>query len=178
MTKGATKEQVDQVVERAHTMGFDVQLNIGAEKVVVAILGSNTGKAPTDVFEVLPGVQTVARIMKPYKLAAREFHPEDTEFKVRGVCIGGKKLAVMAGPCAVESVEQLRETANLVKKVGASVLRGGVFKPRTSPFSFQGLEEEGLKLLAEVKAETGMPVITEVLSIEQLELTTRYADII
>ncbi len=178
MNKGASPEQVDGVVERARSMGFEVQLNIGTEKTVVAILGSNTGKAPTDLFAVLPGVQTVTRIMKPYKLAAREFHPQDTIVNLNGLAIGGKKLTLMAGPCAVESREQLRETARFVKDVGANVLRGGAFKPRTSPFSFQGLEEEALKFLAEVKAEVGLPIITEVLDIEHIEVTACHADII
>ena len=178
MSKGASKAEVDQVVDRAYSMGFDVQLNVGTEKTVVAILGSDTGKAPTDVFAVLPGVQTVTRIMKPYKLAAREFHPQDTTFDVGGLIIGGKQLAIMAGPCAVENEQQLFETAKLVKKAGAGVLRGGAFKPRTSPFSFQGLEEEALKLLAEVRAEVGIPIITEVLDVEHIEVTARHADII
>ncbi|HLC23397.1 MAG TPA: 3-deoxy-7-phosphoheptulonate synthase [Dehalococcoidia bacterium] len=178
MSKGASKAEVDQVVDRAYSMGFDVQLNVGTEKTVVAILGSDTGKASTDAFAVLPGVQTVTRIMKPYKLAAREFHPQDTTFDVGGLIIGGKRLAIMAGPCAVESEQQLFETAELVKKAGAGVLRGGAFKPRTSPFSFQGLEEEALKLLAEVRAEVGIPIITEVLDVEHIEVTARHADII
>ena len=178
MSKGASKAEVDQVVDRARSMGFDVQLNVGTEKTVVAILGSDTGKAPTDAFAVLPGVQTVTRIMKPYKLAAREFHPQDTTFDVGGLVIGGKRLVIMAGPCAVESEQQLFETAELVKKAGAGVLRGGAFKPRTSPFSFQGLEEEALKLLAEVRAEVGIPIITEVLDVEHIEVTARHADII
>ena len=178
MSKGASKAEVDQVVDRARSMGFDVQLNVGTEKTVVAILGSDTGKASTDAFAVLPGVQTVTRIMKPYKLAAREFHPQDTTFDVGGLVIGGKRLVIMAGPCAVENEQQLFETAKLVKKAGAGVLRGGAFKPRTSPFSFQGLEEEALKLLAEVRAEVGIPIITEVLDVEHIEVTARHADII
>src|SRR3972149_5091362 len=116
--------------------------------------------------------------MNPYKLAAREFHPRDTTFDVGGLVIGGKRLVIMAGPCAVESEQQLFETAELVKKAGAGVLRGGAFKPRTSPFSFQGLEEEALKLLAEGRAEVGIPIITEVLDVEHIEVTDRHADTI
>lgn len=178
MAMGATRRQVDVVIERARSMGFEVQLNVGTEKTVVAVLGSNTGKTQTDLFAVLPGVQTVTRIMKPYKLASREFHPLDTVVDVGGLAIGGERLTVMAGPCAVESAGQLRETAKAVKKAGASVLRGGAFKPRTSPFSFQGLEEEALEFLSQVKAEVGLPVITEVLDIEHIEVTARHADII
>lgn len=178
MATWATKQQVEKVVERARSLGFEVQLNVGTEKTVVAVLGSNTGKTQTDLFAVLPGVQTVTRIMKPYKLASREFHPLDTIVNVGGFSIGGDRLAVIAGPCAVESAGQLRDTAKAVKKAGACVLRGGAFKPRTSPFSFQGLEEEALEFLSQVKTEVGLPVITEVLDIEHIEVTVRHADII
>jgi len=178
MKKGATEEQVNQVVERARSLGFGVQLNVGTDKTVVAILGSNTGKVSTDVFAVLPGVENVARIMKPYKLASREFNPRPTRVKVGGIEIGGKKVVVMAGPCAVESEAQLKETAQAVQRFGASVLRGGAFKPRTSPFSFQGLEEEGVKLLARIRAELGIPVVSEVVDIQHIELLAKHVDIL
>ncbi|MEW6034820.1 MAG: 3-deoxy-7-phosphoheptulonate synthase [Chloroflexota bacterium] len=178
MRRDATREQVEHVVERARSLGFDVQLNLGTEKTVVAILGSDTGKTPTDVFAVLPGVQTVSRIMKPYKLASREFHPQSSIINVNGIEVGGQRLVIMAGPCAVESEQQLLDTARAVKKAGATILRGGAFKPRTSPFSFQGLEEEGVEMLAKVKAEVGMPVITEVVNIQHIELLARHADIL
>ncbi|MFC1919460.1 3-deoxy-7-phosphoheptulonate synthase [Chloroflexota bacterium] len=178
MMKGATKEQVDQVVERAYSMGFEVQLNMGTDKTVVAILGTDTGKAPTDTFAVLQGVQSVSRIMRPYKLASREFQSESTVIHVDGLKIGGQKLVVMAGPCAVESENQLMDTAQAVKKAGATILRGGAFKPRTSPFTFQGLEGEGLKMLARAKADFGILVVTEVLQIEHIEMISIYADIL
>ena len=178
MSKGATQEQVDHVVERAHSFGFEVQLNLGTEKTVVAILGGDTGKADTDVFAVLPGVQSVSRIMKPYKLASREFHPRPSKMSVAGVEIGGQRVVVMAGPCAVESEKQLMDTARAVQKLGAAVVRGGAFKPRTSPFSFQGLEHEALKILARVKSELGIPVITEVVDIQNLKIIEQHADII
>ena len=178
MSKGATQEQVDHVVERAHTMGFEVQLNLGTEKTVVAILGSDTGKADTDMFAVLPGVESVARIMKPYKLASREFHPRPSKISVSGVEIGGQRVVVMAGPCAVESEKQLMDTARAAQKMGAAVIRGGAFKPRTSPFSFQGLEHEGLDLLAKVRAELGIPVITEVVDVHNIDIVAEHADII
>ena len=178
MTRGASKEQVDHVVERAHSFGFEVQLNIGTEKTVVAILGSDTGKAPTDSFAVLPGVQSVTRVMRPYKLASREFHPRASKIQVDGVEIGGPHFVVMAGPCAVESEKQLMDTAKEVKRMGAMIVRGGAFKPRTSPFSFQGLENEGLELLAKVKRELGIPVITEVVEIKSIDLVARHADIL
>ncbi|HEY49130.1 MAG TPA: 3-deoxy-7-phosphoheptulonate synthase [Dehalococcoidia bacterium] len=178
MSRGATQEQVDHVVERAHSMGFEVQLNLGTEKTVVAILGSDTGKADTDMFAVLPGVESVARIMKPYKLASREFHPRPSKINVSGVEIGGQRVVVMAGPCAVESEKQLMDTARAVQKLGAAVIRGGAFKPRTSPFSFQGLEHEGLDLLAKVRSELGIPVITEVVDVHNIDIVAEHADII
>jgi 3-deoxy-7-phosphoheptulonate synthase len=178
MSKGASRQQVDHVVDRAHALGFEVQLNLGTEKTVVAILGSDTGKTSTDVFGVLPGVESVSRVMKPYKLASREFHPQSSIVNVNGVEIGGKKIVIMAGPCAVEGEEQLMETAKAVKRFGASIVRGGAFKPRTSPFSFQGLEKKALKMLAKVKSDLGIPVITEVLDIQNIEIIARHADIL
>jgi 3-deoxy-7-phosphoheptulonate synthase len=178
MKRGAAQEQVDQVVERAHSFGFDVQLNVGTEKVVVAILGSDTGKVHTDVFAVLPGVQSVTRVMKPYKLASREFHPRPSKVNVSGVEIGGQRIVVMAGPCAVESEGQLIETAVAVQECGGLILRGGAFKPRTSPFSFQGLGKEALEMLSKVKSEFGLPVITEIVDVHDIELMVEYADII
>jgi len=178
MSRGASREQVDHVVDRAHAMGFEVQLNLGTEKTVVAILGSDTGKTSTDMFAVLPGVESVSRIMKPYKLASREFHPQSSVVNVNGVEIGGQKIVIMAGPCAVESEQQLMETAKAVKKLGASIVRGGAFKPRTSPFSFQGLEKKALKMLAKVKSDLGMPVITEVVDIQNIEVIAKHADIL
>jgi 3-deoxy-7-phosphoheptulonate synthase len=153
-------------------------LNLGTEKTVVAILGSDTGKVQTDVFAVLPGVESVTRVMKPYKLASREFHPRPSKINVSGVEIGGKRVIIMAGPCAVESEKQLMETAKAVKELGATFVRGGAFKPRTSPFSFQGLEKDALKMLAKVKSDLGIPVITEVVDIQNIGLIAKHADIL
>lgn len=178
MKKGATQQEIDEVVEKARSKGLEVQLNVGTDKTVVALLGSNTGQLDKDIFAVLPGVESVTRIMKPYKLASRDFRPEGTRFSCGGLEIGGKGVVIMAGPCAVESKEQLTEVAQAVKESGASILRGGAFKPRTSPFSFQGLREEGLELLAEVKKETGLPVITEVVDPHDVKLVSDYADIL
>ena len=178
MRTGAPKEQVDQVVERAHSLGFEVQLNFGTEKTVVAILGADTGKADSGLFAVLPGVQSVSRVMKPYKLASREFHPRSSKISVAGVEIGGSGIVVMAGPCAVESEKQLMDTARAVQKLGAGVVRGGAFKPRTSPFSFQGLGHDALKMLSRVKSDLGIPVITEVLDIQNIDAIAKHADII
>jgi 3-deoxy-7-phosphoheptulonate synthase len=176
MKSKATPEQVQAVVDRAHALGFGTQLNLGTNKIVVAILGSDTGRVPTDIFAVMPGVESVKRIMKPYKLAARDFRPEPTVISYRGLEIGGRYSVVMAGPCSVESVEQMLLTAHAVREAGACVLRGGAYKPRTSPFSFQGLGELGLDILAEVKRRTGMPVITEVMDPRHLEAVAEVAD--
>jgi 3-deoxy-7-phosphoheptulonate synthase len=178
MKKGASQEHVDHVIERAKGLGFDVQLNRGTEKVVVAILGTDTGHTSTDIFAVLPGVETVTRVMKPYKLVSREFKAQNTVVSVGNVKIGGHQIVVMAGPCAVESEEQLMETARSVKEAGALILRGGAFKPRTSPFAFQGLGLPGLRMLAKVKAETGMAIITEVVDPKDVEMVAQYSDIL
>jgi len=155
-----------------------VQLNLGTNKTVIAILGPNTGQLDTDIFAVLPGVESVTRIMKPYKLAAREFKGEDTKVAVNGVEIGGKRIAVMAGPCAIEGEKQLMAAAMVVKEAGACILRGGAYKPRTSPFSFQGLEEEGLVLLRQTKRQFDLPVVTEVVDPHEVSKVTKYADIL
>jgi 3-deoxy-7-phosphoheptulonate synthase len=178
MKSGATPEHIDVVVKRAKSLGFGVQLNLGMEKVVVAILGGNTGQLSTDTFAVLPMVESVTRIMKPYKLASREFKPENTVVSINGVDIGTDRFVVMAGPCAVESEAQILEASKAVKAAGARILRGGAYKPRTSPFSFQGLEQVGLEMLAKAKREFNMPVITEVVNPQDVALVSQYVDIL
>jgi 3-deoxy-7-phosphoheptulonate synthase len=178
MRTGASTGDVDGVVEKAKSLGLDVQLNLGTDKTVVALLGSNTGQIPTDIFAVLPGVESVTRIMKPYKLASREFVSKNTVVTCGGVKIGGKQIVVMAGPCAVESEDQLMKTAEAVKKSGARILRGGAFKPRTSPFSFQGMHEKGLEILIKAKEKVGLPVVTEVVDPKDIELVSGYADML
>jgi 3-deoxy-7-phosphoheptulonate synthase len=178
MRTGAAKEEIDAVVAKAKSLDLGVQLNLGTDKVVVALLGSNTGQIPTDIFAVLPGVESVTRIMKPYKLASREFRPGNTVVDCGGVKIGGERIVVMAGPCAVESERQLMQAAEAVKKAGASILRGGAFKPRTSPFSFQGLQKKGLELLASARKEFGLPVVTEVVNTQEVNLVASYADML
>jgi 3-deoxy-7-phosphoheptulonate synthase len=180
MKTGASQEEVDSVVQKVKSMGMDVQLNVGTDKTVIAVLGGNTGQVPTDLFVVMSGVESVTRIMKPYKLASREVKPRDTivSLKNRSVEIGGKRIIVMAGPCAVESEVQLKEAAEAVKEAGASILRGGAFKPRTSPFSFQGLEEEGIKLLDKVKKEFDIPIVTEVVDPHDVDMIAKVADIL
>jgi 3-deoxy-7-phosphoheptulonate synthase len=165
-------------VERANSLGLKTQLNLGTDKTIIALLGGHTGQIATEVFAVLPNVETVTRIMKPYKLVSREFKSEDSVVTVKGVPIGGKRVIVMAGPCAVETKEQLFEAAQAVKEAGASILRGGAFKPRTSPFSFQGLGQEGLELLASARREFNMPVVTEVVDPHDVSVVARYADIL
>ena len=178
MRMDSTREEIDNVVARAKLLGMKVQLNLGTDRTVVAILGSNTGGLPTDTFAVLPGVESVTRIMKPYKLASRGFKPEDSVVAVNGVEVGGRRIVVMAGPCAVESEEQLATSARVVKESGASILRGGAFKPRTSPFNFQGLEKAGLEILARVREQFAIPVVTEVVDPHDVELVAEYADIL
>ncbi len=178
MRKRAPQAEIDDVVLKAKSLGFSVQLNLGTDKTVIAILGGNTGQISPDSFAVLPGVENVTRIMKPYKLASREFKARNTVVKVGDISIGGNKLVIMAGPCAVESQKQLEEAAKIVKAAGAVILRGGAFKPRSSPFSFQGLEQTGLEYLQEVKRKFGLPVVTEVVDPHQVALVARYADIL
>ena len=178
MRKGASSEEIDSVVQRAESLGLEVQLNLGTEKTVLAMLGGNTGQLSTDLFAVLPGVESVTRIMKPYKLASREFKADDSLVSIDGVEVGGERIVVMAGPCAVENEKQLLETARVVKESGASVLRGGAFKPRTSPFSFQGLGKDGLELLAGAKKQFDILVITEVIDPHDVSLVSKYADIL
>ncbi|PPD57683.1 3-deoxy-7-phosphoheptulonate synthase [Dehalogenimonas etheniformans] len=178
MKKGAVKASVDAVVARAKSLGLGVQMNLGTDKTVVALLGSNTGQLSPDIFAVLPEVESVTRIMKPYKLASKEFKPAPTIVTAGGVEIGGNRIAVMAGPCAVESEAQLFEGAKVVKRAGAAVLRGGAYKPRTSPFSFQGLEKIGLGFLASAKKEFGMPIISEVVDPRDVENLAEIVDII
>ncbi|MEE8318449.1 MAG: 3-deoxy-7-phosphoheptulonate synthase [Dehalococcoidales bacterium] len=178
MKTGTVREDVDSVVQRAESLGFEVQLNVGTDKTVVAILGGNTGQLPTDVFAVLPGVESVTRIMKPYKLSSREFKAGDSRVSIGGVEVGGKRVVVMAGPCAVENEEQITAAARAVKEAGASILRGGAFKPRTSPFSFQGLEKTGLEFLTRVGKQFAIPVVTEVVDPHDVEMVATYADIL
>ncbi len=178
MKTGASRTEVDDVVAKAKMLGLGIQLNEGTDKTVVALLGSNTGQIPTDTFAVLPGVESVTRIMKPYKLASREVKERDTRVTYGGLDIGGKRIAVMAGPCAVESEAQLMEVAAAVKQAGATVLRGGAFKPRTSPFSFQGLRQAGLELLVKAREKYGLPVVTEVVDPADVELVAKYADML
>lgn len=169
--------EIEGVIGRIESLGLKGHLSRGVERTVVGVVGQ-TYPELKDVLELLPGVSEVIIISKPYKLSGREFCPEDTVIEVGGVRIGGGEVVVMAGPCAVENEQQLLSTARMVKAAGANILRGGAFKPSTSPYNFRGLGQEGLKLLALAREETGLPVITEVLSVRHVEVVARYADIL
>jgi len=175
MDRSATDEDVGRVVRAAERLGLKPHPIPGAQRTAIGLTG-NKGAIGPAAFENLPGVFEVIRVSHPYKLVSREFHPEDTVVSIGGVPIGGKKLAVMAGPCAVESLDQTVTVAKAVKEGGASILRGGAFKPRTSPYSFQGLGEEGLRILDAARQATGLPVVTEVLDTSMVNLVADFAD--
>lgn len=177
MKQGAAQDQVEEVVKRVEELGYKVHLSRGEARTIVGIIGADDYLIQQDTFEVLDGVEKTVRIMQPYKYASRDFVQSSTTIPVNGISVGGEKVVVMAGPCSVESREQILETAHAVKEAGGSVLRGGAFKPRSSPYSFQGLGEEGLKFLAEAREQTGLPIITEVMSSEDIELVGDYTDI-
>ncbi len=173
----ATEAQIKHLVERVKALGLKPMISRGTERIIVGVIGEED-ILRVQPLEVFPGVEKVMPILTPYKLVSREFKPSDTLVEVDGFKIGGKRLVVCAGPCAIENYENLLAAAKAVKKAGATVLRGGAFKPRTSPYSFQGLGEEGLKYLIEVKKKVGLPIITELMDVRDLELVERYADII
>lgn len=172
------KEDVDRVIARVEQLGYKAHIIEGVERTVIGAVGDERGKARLQSLESMPGVEQVVPILKPFKLAGRELKQEDTVIHVGPAQIGGDRFCVMAGPCSVESREQIMESARVVKESGASMLRGGAYKPRTSPYSFQGLEEEGLRLLQEAGREAGIPFITEVMTPDQVPLVERYADVL
>ncbi len=177
MRTGATPKDVNRVVERLKAFGLGANVSAGVEKTVIGVIGERKGEA-AEALEAMDEVERVVPILAPYKLASRNANPAGTLIEVGGVALGGNRVPVMAGPCAVESPEQMLEAALAVKAAGASILRGGAFKPRTSPYSFQGLEEEGLKILDAVRKETGLPIVTEVMDTRSLELVADYTDIL
>jgi 3-deoxy-7-phosphoheptulonate synthase len=177
MKTGCSQDEISHVAKRIEDIGLKAHISKGIEHTVIGVLGKVFPEL-RDTLELLPGVDQVIPVSKPYKLASREFHPQDTIVKLNGVAIGGNEIIVMAGPCAVESEEQLLATARATKAAGATVLRGGAFKPRTSPYQFRGLGERGLKILAEVGEETQMPIITEVMAPNVVDLVAKYADIL
>jgi len=179
MKQGAGKDALAEVKRCIKELGYKPHVIHGETRDVVGAVGDERGKSVLQALESLPGVESVVPILKPYKLASREVKPEPTAVEiVPGLAVGGGSFVVMAGPCSVESEAQILESAHAVRAAGATVLRGGAFKPRTSPYSFQGMEEDGLKLLAQARAATGLPIVTEVVNPRDVELVARYADIL
>jgi 3-deoxy-7-phosphoheptulonate synthase len=176
--KHATESQIEDVIKWVESVGYSAHPSRGVERTIIGVVGDDRGKAALKSAEYLPGVEKTVPILKPYKLASREAKEGNTVVRIDDLEIGGPEFIVMAGPCSVESEEQLMESAYIAKKGGAHILRGGAFKPRTSPYSFQGLEEEGLKLLKKVREKTGMPVVTEVLNTTDVDLVEEYGDIL
>jgi 3-deoxy-7-phosphoheptulonate synthase len=177
MKPHATQAEFDAVIDKVRALGLSPHPISGIERRVVAVVG-NTGAVDPDDFAMLPGVAEALRVSQPFKLVSREVKEEDTVIDVGGVKVGGRAIVVMAGPCSVESRDQILETARAVKKAGASFLRGGAWKPRTSPYEFQGLREEGLKLLALARQETGLKIVTEVMSTDTLPMVAEYSDVL
>ncbi len=178
MENDASEAQINGAKKKIEAFGYTCHVITGVEQTVIGAIGDERGKAALKTsMESTPGVMNVIEILKPYKLASKELHKEKMVIDVNGVKIGGDQFVVMAGPCSVESREQVLETAKAVKEGGAQILRGGAYKPRTSPYSFQGMEEEGLKLLAEAREATGLPIVTEVMNPREVELVAKYTDI-
>jgi 3-deoxy-7-phosphoheptulonate synthase len=179
MKAGAAKHDRDEVLKRIKELGYQPHIIHGTTRDVIGAIGDERGKLVLQSIESMHGVENVVPILKPYKLASREVKRETTRIRIDdAVTIGGEEIIVMAGPCSVESEAQIVECARAVKAAGAQVLRGGAFKPRTSPYSFQGMEEDGLKLLARAREVTGLPVVTEVINPETADLVAEYADIL
>ncbi|HNS04095.1 MAG TPA: 3-deoxy-7-phosphoheptulonate synthase [Anaerolineae bacterium] len=177
MRASASVQDIEHVTGRIDEMGFEVHLSQGAERTIIGVIGD---ERPLDraMFEVMTGVERTISILPPYKLASREWRPEGSVIPVGAAAVGGPRLAMIAGPCSVESRSQLLEIAHAVQEAGATMLRGGAFKPRSSPYTFQGLGVEGLELLAEARELTGLPIVTEVMAPDKVELVAQYADVL
>ena len=178
MKSSAQEEEIQGAIRTVEELGYQTHVIRGTQRTVIAAVGDERGKARLQSMEALPGVESVVPILQPFKLASREVKPTRSIVKVRDVEIGGDRLPIVAGPCSVESEDQILETAKAVKEAGASILRGGAFKPRTSPYAFQGLGEEGLRLLAAARDETGLAIVTEVMKPEDVDLIAEYADML
>ncbi len=178
MTSDATPEQLEKVEDTIRELGYTPHEIVGVERKVVGAVGDERGKDRLQSIETMGGVESVFPILKPYKLASREVKSTPSVIRVGEVDIGGPVIAIIAGPCSVESKEQICTTANLVKDAGANFLRGGAYKPRTSPYSFQGMEEDGLRLLASAKEASSLPIVTEVMNPREIDLVAKYADVI
>ncbi len=177
MKQSARQEDIDQIIHIIRESGLDVHLSTGKEVTLIGVVGDKT-KLQNHNLEIARGVDKIMPVTESYKLANRKFHPDNSLIKVGNITIGGNELIIMSGPCAIESYEQLRTTALSIKKAGAQILRGGAYKPRTSPYNFQGLEQEGLKYMKEVKEETGLSVVTEVTSLQAIEAAVPYVDML
>ncbi|MDY6795790.1 MAG: 3-deoxy-7-phosphoheptulonate synthase [Actinomycetota bacterium] len=177
MSDKASKEQIESVLRKIEEFGLQTHPIYGIQKTVIGVIGDDKTKV-VETMAAYPGVEQIIPILKPYKFASRETHAQDTVIQVSDVSIGTDKVVVMAGPCAIEDRDQILNTARLVKMAGGSILRGGAYKPRTSPYSFQGLGEEGLRYLAEAREETGLPVVTELTDPRKIDMVCQYADII
>ncbi len=178
MQAGAPEEQLQEVLRRVEELGYQSHIIRGTIRTVVGAVGDERGKAKLQSLEALAGVESVVPILQPFKLASREFRPQETVVKVGEIEVGAERLALIAGPCAVESETQILESARAVKAAGATILRGGAFKPRTSPYSFQGLGEHGLELLARAREATGLKIVTEVINDRDVELVAQYTDML
>lgn len=178
MLTSATTEQIDHVIDRIKECGYQAHVIQGTERTVIGAVGSNGRRTEIEALRAAPGVQEVIQITHPFKLVSRQLRPRGTVVEVSGVKIGGGDLVVIAGPCSVESREQLMETARAVKAAGARLLRGGAYKPRTSPYDFQGLGVEALRILRDASEETGLPIVTEVMSEADVEIVAEYADML
>ena len=177
MKSNASQDQINKVEKLLKDLGLGVHISVGSERTIIGVIGDKRKLANTPL-EVMPGVERLAHIVEPYKLVNKTFKPESSVININGVEVGGRSLAIIAGPCAVESEEQIMETALFLKNQGVQFLRGGAYKPRTSPYSFQGLGEEGLKLLAKVRKETGLLIVSEVVSHDSLEKAMEYVDVV
>ncbi|MBI5350573.1 MAG: 3-deoxy-7-phosphoheptulonate synthase [Chloroflexi bacterium] len=177
MKSRASDTQVNAVIKRVEELGYRTHLSRGEETTIIGVIGDDR-PIDREQFEALDGVEKTVPVLKPFKLASRDMHPADSIINLGAVQVGSSHLMLIAGPCSVESRAQILETAHAVKEAGATALRGGAFKPRTSPYSFQGMAEEGLELLAEAREQTGLPIVTEAMSPEQVPLVAKYADVI
>jgi 3-deoxy-7-phosphoheptulonate synthase len=176
MQPGAPREQIDAVIAAVEGHKLSAHPIFGAEQTIIGAVGDGHYVLKEE-FEAFPGVLEVQRISKPYKLSSRQFHEQDSIFKLDGFTVGGAEIPIIAGPCSVESREQILEIAQIVKDAGANALRGGVFKPRTSPYAFQGLGEEGLEYMVEAREKTGLPLVVEVMAVSQIKMMEKYVDV-
>ncbi len=177
MSNGATAREISEVIARIRGMGYEVHLSEGKERTIIGIIGRGR-PVDREQLSVMSGVQDVIPVTHPYKIASREYHPDDTQIALNGISVGGPDLAIIAGPCSVEGRTEIIEIAHIVREAGATALRGGAFKPRTSPYAFQGLGEEGLRYLAEAREQTGLPIVTEVMDPALIPLVCQYADVL